>query len=117
MSDDNADTTGYIPAQEYATLKQIGYYEVIDQLKDGTLEGRIINDVQYVKSSLKPRSAEDIAVKRRANNEASAEVRTVQVTGISIPFGDVLMLSFQGLIAGLIIVVPIAVLIIAISNS
>ena len=119
MSDDSADIDGFISAQEYAILKYMKYYEVIDQLKDGTIEGRIINDVQYVKSSLKPRSAQEIAAKLKANQVAKAttKVKRVQVTGISIPFADVLALSFQGLIAGLIIVVPIAFIISIISNS
>ena len=41
----------------------------------------------------------------------------VAISRIDIPFSDVLMLSFQGLIAGLIIVIPIAFIISLMVNS
>ena len=53
----------------------------------------------------------------RKTNQVAQATTNVQVTGISIPFGDVLMLSFQGLIAGLIIAIPIAFIISVMVNS
>ena len=136
MSDDNADTEGYVLAADYADKNGLTVEDVIQQLKDGTLDGRIIknnkirlirsDDSAYLKSywyvkkdatisegsgtgATKPKDSPRSNIEGQANQVA--QVRTVQVTGISIPFGDVLMLSFQGLIAGLIIVVPIAFII------
>jgi hypothetical protein len=124
MSEEYEDTTGYVLAGEYAEQKNLQEWQVTKDLKNGSLEGRVIGTSWYVKDWA-GKTAEEIAVERRANIEASAKaqneykksIKPVQVIGISIPFGDVLTLSFQGLIAGLIIVIPIAVLIIAISNS
>jgi len=126
MSDDNADTEGYVLAADYAEELYLHVEYVIQQLKDGTLDGRIINNSWYVKKgamigegsgtgATKTKDSPRSNIEGQANQVA--KVRTVQVTGISIPFGDVLTLSFQGLIAGLIIVVPIAFIILVMVNS
>ena len=125
MSEDNEDTTGYVLASEYARLNNLYEFKVSEELRHGTLDGRLINYSWYVKEgagrkTADERAAEEIAsieASEKAQNEYKKSIKPVQVIGISIPFGDVLTLSFQGLIAGLIIVIPIAVLIIAISNS
>ena len=114
MSEENEDTDGYIPAAEYAALKYMRIWEVTEQLKNGTLKGRVINNSWYVKSSLKPRSAEDIAAETRANIEASAKadkdfmksLKPVKVVSVDIPFGDVIVLTFKSAVAGLIIGIP-----------
>lgn len=127
MSEENEDTDGYALAEDYAMARAafMTVEELTEQLKNGTIKGRVINNSWYVKSSLKIKRPEDIAAETRANIEVSAKadkdfmksLNPVKVVSVNIPFGDVLMLPFQGLIAGLIIVIPIAVLIIAISNS
>jgi hypothetical protein len=104
MSDDNVDTEGYILASDYALEELVGIEYVTHQLKQKNLDGRLINNIWYVKKGAKI-------------GEATTKVRAVQVTGISIPFGDVLMVSFQFAVAGIILAIPLAFLIIAISNS
>ena len=61
-------------------------------------------------------SLSDEIIGRKTTQVAQATTK-VQVTGISIPFGDVLMVSFQFAVAGIILAIPLAFLIIAISNS
>ena len=129
MSEENEDTTGYVLASDYAQEVLEGVDYVIQQLRDGELEGRLINERWYVKVDAK--MAEKVAGKPKSNPlgqtaqtaqtryvaQATTKVRTVQVTGISIPFGDVLMVSFQFAVAGIILAIPLAILILVISNS
>ena len=126
MSEENEDTTGYVLASDYAQEVLEGVDYVIQQLRDGELEGRLINERWYVKVDAK--MAEKVAAKPKSNPlgqtaqtryvaQATTKVRTVRVTGISIPFGDVLMVSFQFAVAGIILAIPLAFLILVISNS
>ena len=124
MSEDNEDTTGYVLAEDYAPATFKTVEEVTEQLKNGTLKGRVINNSWYVKSSLKLKRTEDIAAESRANIEASAKagkdfmksIKPVQVIGISIPFEDVLSLTFQAFCASLIIAIPIGLLLVVINS-
>ena len=109
MSEENADTEGYILASDYAREELVGIEYVTHQLRQKNLDGRLINNIWYVKKGAK--IGEAIAA------QATTKVRTVEVTRFSIPFGDVLMLSFQFAVAGIILAIPLAILIIAISNS
>jgi hypothetical protein len=127
MSDDNADTEGYVSSSEYARLNNLIEFQVIKELTNGTLEGRVIGTSWYVKDGA-GKTAEEITAKPKSNPlgqtaqtryvaQATTKVRTVRVTGISIPFGDVLMVSFQFAVAGIILAIPLAFLILVISNS
>jgi hypothetical protein len=114
MSDDNADTEGYVLAADYAEELYLHVEYVTQQLRDGTLDGRIINNSWYVK---KDATISEGSGTGATKPKATTKVRTVQVTGISIPFGDVLMVSFQFAVAGIILAIPLAFLILVISNS
>ena len=123
MSEDNEDTTGYVLASEYARLNNLYEFKVSEELRHGTLDGRLINNSWYVKEGV-GRTAEEMAVERKANIEASAKaqneykksIKTVNIVGLKIPFGDVLMLSFQFAVAGLIIAIPIGLLLVVINS-
>jgi len=126
MSEENEDTTGYVLASDYAQEVLEGVDHVIQQLRDGELEGRLINERWYVKVDAK--MAEKVAGKPKSNPlgqtaqtryvaQATTKVRTVQVTGISIPFGDVLMVPFQFAVASILVgLIPIALLLVVITS-
>ena len=122
MSEDNEDTTGYVLASDYAEQKNMPVEEVTERIRNGTLEGRIINDRWYLKEIIK--TAEEIAVERRANIEASAKagkdfmksIKPVQVVSIDIPFGDIFWLTLKAFGASILIAIPTALLL-ALINS
>jgi hypothetical protein len=49
MSEENEDTTGYVLVGDYAGEELVGVEHILTQLRNGSLEGRLINNVWYVK--------------------------------------------------------------------
>jgi hypothetical protein len=71
------------------------------------------------------KTAEEITVEKRraglsasapSQNEYNTSINPVKIVGLEIPFGDVLMVSFQFAVAGIILAIPLAILILVISN-
>ena len=126
MSEENEDADGYALAEDYAMARAafMTVEEITEQLKNGTIKGRVINNSWYVKSSLKIKRPEDIAAETRANIEVSAKadkdfmksLKPVKVVSVDIPFGDVLVLTFKSAVAALI-VFGIPVLILALNSG
>ena len=106
MSEENEDTDGYVLAEDYATATFKTVEEVTEQLKNGTLKGRVINNSWYVKSSLKIKRPEDIAAEEasaKADKDFMKSLKPVKVVSVDIPFGDVLALTFKSAVAALIV--------------
>ena len=126
MSEENEDADGYALAEDYAMARAafMTVEEITEQLKNGTIKGRVINNSWYVKSSLKIKRPEDIAAETRANIEASAKadkdfmksLKPVKVVSVDIPFGDVIVLTFKSAVAALV-VFGIPVLILALNSG
>ena len=106
MSEEKEDTDGYVLAEDYATAAFKTVEEVTEQLKNGTLKGRVINNSWYVKSSLKIKRPEDIEASSEAHKDFMKSLKPVKVVSVDIPFGDVIVLTFKSAVAGLIIGIP-----------
>jgi|LWDU01.1.fsa_nt_gi hypothetical protein len=124
MSEDNKDTTGYVSSSEYARLNNLIEFKVIKELTNGTLEGRVIGTSWYVKDGA-GKTAEEITVEKRraglsasapSQNEYNTSINPVKIVGLKIPFEDVLMVSFQFAVAGIILAIPIALLLVVITS-
>ena len=110
MSEDKEDTTGYITAGEYAEQENMQDEEVVKLLRNGSLEGRLINSLWYVKKGAKSGEAGTRVNVSRGN------IANVKIVGLDIPFGDIFWLTLKAAGASLIIL-AIPILIIAAANS
>lgn len=104
MSEENDElpdrNTAYVLVKDHAEAMNMPEEWYLDKINRGMIEGFEEEGVWYMKPNSRPSAANREA---STNSKASAKVRTVQVTGISIPFGDVLALTFKSAVAALIV--------------
>lgn len=113
MSEENDELDEYELASEFAERNGVSLAGVRNSIRSGDLQGRLIDEVWYVK-----------AKSEEASPKASKDfigIKPVKVVEIDLSFGNIFWLTFKATFAAalvtVVIVIPVAFLIAGLLSS